>query len=359
MPSANQRISEYVLDERIGGGTFGEVWKAHHHVWTDQYVAIKIPTDSQYVRNLQQEGAAIHGLLHPNIVRAMGFDPYSDPPYLTMEYVPGTNLRELIKQKSLATAEVVAIMRQVLAGLGHAHKNGIVHRDIKPENILIDERVKQDGFSGEGVVKVTDFGLGRAAAKMAAGSIMYSQDMSKADSQIAGTLDYMAPEQRSGGEVDARADLYACGVMLYELLTNERPAGTECPSEINPQVPKYLDGVFKRAYTRLDKRFTTAEEFLKALSVAAPPPLTAKPSSGPPPLHGAAPARPPVDFTPPMMDGGHLVCRKCRLSVDRNDRFCMHCGVQIAAVPRCVKCNKPFGDHDRYCQECGEPRSNA
>src|SRR2546422_2553872 len=84
MPTANQRISEYVLVEKIGGGTFGEVWKAHHHVWTDQLVAIKIPTDGQYVRNLQREGAAIHGLAPPNTVRPMGFDPSTDPAYLTM-----------------------------------------------------------------------------------------------------------------------------------------------------------------------------------------------------------------------------------------------------------------------------------
>ena len=96
MPTPNQRVSEYILVEKIGGGTFGEVWKAHHHVWTDQLVAIKIPTDPQYVKNLQREGAAIHGLQHPNIVRAMGFDPYADPPYLVMEYVPGPSLRPVI-----------------------------------------------------------------------------------------------------------------------------------------------------------------------------------------------------------------------------------------------------------------------
>src|SRR5215212_12193180 len=117
MPSPNQRISEYVLIEKIGGGTFGEVWKARHHVWHDQLVAIKIPTDPQYVRNLQREGAAVHGLLHPNIVRAIGFDPYADPAYLTMEYVPGTSLRPLIKNKTLKVDDAVAVLRQVLAGL--------------------------------------------------------------------------------------------------------------------------------------------------------------------------------------------------------------------------------------------------
>src|SRR5215216_4866644 len=137
MPTQGQRIAEYILDSKIGGGTFGEVWRAHHHVWVDQLVAIKIPTDSQYLRELQREGVAIHGLVHPNIVRAIGFDPYSDPPYLTMEYVAGTSLRPLIQSKSLSSDEAVAIMRHVLAGLKYTHANGIIHRDIKPENILV------------------------------------------------------------------------------------------------------------------------------------------------------------------------------------------------------------------------------
>src|SRR5580765_9090396 len=123
MPAQNQRVSEYILDTRLGGGTFGEVWRAHHHIWADQLVAIKIPTDPQYVRNLQHEGAAIHGLTHPNIVRAIGFDPYADPPYLVMEYVPGTSLRQFISQRSLGIPDAVAVMRQVLAGLGYAHNN--------------------------------------------------------------------------------------------------------------------------------------------------------------------------------------------------------------------------------------------
>src|SRR5919202_3600612 len=117
MASSNQRVGEYVLQERIAAGTFGEVWRAHHHVWIDQLVAVKIPTDSQYLRNLQREGVAVHGLVHPNVVRAMGFDPYGDPPYLTMEYVPGTSLRPLIANKQIKINDAVAIMRQVLAGL--------------------------------------------------------------------------------------------------------------------------------------------------------------------------------------------------------------------------------------------------
>src|SRR5579864_369055 len=208
MPSPNDRVGEYVLQERINRGTFGEVWKAHHHVWADQLVAVKIPTDPQYLRNLQREGVAIHGLVHPGIVRAIGFDPYAQVPYLAMEYVPGTSLRPLIQNRSLTITDAVAILRQVLSGLAYAHKSGIVHRDVKPENILVHERAFRDGFSAEGAVKVTDFGLGRAATDAAAGSIAYSASLdSPAAREIAGTLDYMPPEQRTGAEVDPRADL--------------------------------------------------------------------------------------------------------------------------------------------------------
>src|SRR5471032_2827369 len=104
MPNKDQRIGEYVLEQKIAAGTFGEVWRAHHHVWVDQLVAIKIPTDPQYLRNLQREGVAIHGMIHPNIVRAIGFDPYAPVPYLVMEYVPGTSLRPLISAKSLSVS---------------------------------------------------------------------------------------------------------------------------------------------------------------------------------------------------------------------------------------------------------------
>jgi serine/threonine protein kinase len=366
MATANQRISEYVLDERIGGGTFGEVWRAHHHVWSDQLVAIKIPTDPQYVRNLQHEGAAIHGLVHPNIVRAMGFDPYADPPYLTMEYVPGTSLRPLIQKRTLETADTVAIMRQILAGLSYAHKQGVIHRDIKPENILVNERASRDGFNSEGVVKVTDFGLGRAATKTAVGSILYSQDVSRDTGEIAGTLDYMAPEQRAGAELDARADLYACGVMLYEMLTGERPAGTDLPSELNPRVPRYLDEIFKKSYARLEKRYATADEFLRALSITSSVTNGAGSAQGgrlndganPPPLPSMSPDT--AGHFTAVVEGGRLICQKCRQGVDRSDQFCMHCGVRMTpVVRRCNKCGAYPDAADRYCIFCGESLAAA
>jgi len=355
MPTPNQRVGEYLLDQKIGGGTFGEVWRARHHVWTDQLVAIKIPTDPQYLRNLQHEGSAIHGLVHPNIVRAIGFDPYAATPYLAMEYVPGTSLRQLVRQR-VAIPDAVAIMKQVLAGLSYAHANNIIHRDIKPENILIHESAAAAHFATPGLVKVTDFGLGKAAT-VSAGSIAYSASLNDdAGREIAGSLDYMAPEQRSGAKVDARADLYACGVVLYELLTGEKPAGTDLPSDLNPAVPKQLDEAFRRSYARLEKRFTSADEFASAISTCGKPNLGGKPNPVGPTFH-APPASP--QLKPPANRPGTFPsavdCPRCHEPVDSTDQFCMHCGVQLVTqVRRCRKCGAYPDASDRYCIFCGE-----
>ena len=331
MPTQGQRVGEYVLDQVLGRGAFGEVWRARHHVWTDRFAAIKIPTDPNYLRDLQREGFTAPQMSHSNIVRALGFDPYSQPPYLVMEYVPGTSLRPYITDRKLSVADSLAIMRQMLDGLDHAHAQGIVHRDIKPENILIHERAVREGFDSPGVVLLTDFGLGQSSRKMSAESIAMSISIrDPAAKELVGTIDYMSPEQRTGGTVDPRADLYSCGVVLFEMLTGERPGGSELPSEINAKVPSWLDQVFKRAHARIEARFASASEFKAALKekpFASPPPLPNRKSSA---------------------------CPTCRGSIEKDDQFCMHCGVQLVThVRRCAACGAYPAPEDRFCIQCG------
>jgi hypothetical protein len=143
--------------------------------------------------------------------------------------------------------------------------------------------------------------------------------------------------------VNARADLYACGVVLYEMLTGERPAGTDVPSDLDKSVPRHLDEIFRRSYARLEKRFTSADEFLAALGSGA----TSIPVHLPRILPGEGP-----------IPGTTQRCPSCRKEVDAQDQFCMHCGVQlVATVRRCPKCGAYPDLTDQYCIFCGETLS--
>lgn len=340
MPTTGQRISEYILQDRIGAGTFGEVWRAHHHVWAQQQVAIKIPNNAEFIRDLQREGLVAAGLEHPNVVKAIGFDPYADPPYLVMQYIPGESLRGVIRQGPMKVPDVIAVMKQILHGLTYAHGRGIVHRDLKPENVLIEQTARQKGFGEPGVVKITDFGFGQRP-QTGAGSIAYSMSLDPEQAKrIVGTLDYMSPEQRSGEPVDARSDLYACGVILFELITGEKPTGTEMLSDLRTGVPESLDEAFRRAYTRLDRRFASAQEMSEALVI------------GPPALGSVVPAR--INPAPDRYPEGMVACRRCQRPVGAKDQFCMHCGVQMVnEVRRCAHCGAYPSPDDQYCTQCG------
>ena len=347
MAKAGQRISEYVLEDRLGAGAFGEVWKARHHAWHDKVVAVKLPHDGQVVRQLQREGLAVQGLDHPNVVKALGFDGHADPPYLVSEYVDGESLRGPIARKALDVPQAVAVVRQVLAGLGYAHSRGVVHRDVKPENVLLTK---------DGVAKLTDFGLGQTSVATA-NSVVFTMSLEgDRAAAIAGTLDYMSPEQRSGQPTDGRTDLYAVAVVLFELLTGDRPAGHETPGDLNPAVPPYLNDVFRRGYARLDRRYASAAEFAAALASPTPTPavtppqlpLKIPPLNTPPNPSRAAPVVPP----PPRADAR---CPQCRRGVQGDDQFCMHCGVQLQpVVRRCDACGAFPAPDDVFCQRCGD-----
>ncbi len=347
-PQAGDRINNYLLDEQIAAGSFGEVWKAHHHVFNEP-VAIKIPTDPQYVRHLQREGMAVHGLRHPNIVRAIDLDPYADPPYLIMEYVDGPSVRELIEAHpdGLPIEAVVAILSGTLSAAAAAHEAGVIHRDIKPANILVagGADLVAGGTDLSDLtpvqVKVTDFGLGRLNEATADSMIQSGSISTQAGQRIAGTLVYMSPEQRDGQDIDTRSDLYSVGVVLHEMLTGVLPQGTDLPSSIRRDVPRWLDDLFERSYTRRDHRFGSARQMQEVIERYWTP-------AGD---WGRSEVREPVSI---KQVGTWWHCANCDGVVSRDDQFCTHCGRQLVAhVPRCPSCHGFVGRTDDFCILCG------
>ena len=337
------RINNYLLESVIGAGSFGQVWRARHHIFND-IVAIKIPTDTQYVRNLQREGVTVHGLKHPNVVRAIDLDPYADPPYLVMEYVDGPSLRTLIDKykNTFPIGSAVTVMRGVLHALTAAHQSGIIHRDIKPANILIQHSAEQPATMTEQAVKVADFGLGHVGG-VTTQSIMQSGTMQTEQGQsIAGTLAYMSPEQREGLPLDGRSDLYSCGIVLFEMVTGERPQGSELPSSLRPEVPDWIDEAFRRSYARSDRRYADASQMLSSLAGESGRSL----QNG---IHSTL-----RRSVPPLPDTG-IRCSSCDAPSQRNDNFCIQCGHQlVASIQRCPHCEGYVNDDDRFCIMCGK-----
>jgi serine/threonine protein kinase len=332
------RVSEYVLEERIGAGTFGEVWRARHHIWADEHVAVKLPTEPEYVRYLQREGVVVHGLRHPNIVRVMGLDPYADIPYLVMELVRGPSLRQVISEhpKGVPINTAVTVLRGILNAMVTAHANNVLHRDLKPGNVMLDLDGKSVSELAPTDVKVSDFGLG-VANPDALREIMQSASIDR-ESKLVGTMAYMAPELRDGGrKADPRSDLYSVGVILFELLTGERPAGAELPSTLRADVPTVLDDIFRRLYTRHERRYESAEAVLRDLEAQL------RPASPSPPLPRASAIR-----------AGRRSCSGCGQVVEAYDQFCTQCGRQLVRqVRRCPSCGAFPGPADAFCIFCG------
>jgi serine/threonine protein kinase len=183
-------------------------------------------------------------------------------------------------------------------------------------------------------VKVTDFGLGQVGGNTTK-SIMQSGSLRTEDGKsISGTLAYMAPEQREGGDVDQRSDLYACGIVLFEMLTGDRPQGGELPGSLRSGVPAFLDQVYQRSYARRERRFGSAVEMLNSLEARGR-------------------KHPPVEWE---QAGNAMIsrCPGCRGEVRRGDQFCIACGRQlVSSVPRCNTCQAFVHANDRFCIFCG------
>ena len=260
----------YVIAARVASGGMGEVYRAHDPV-LDREVAIKVlhrsfADDPGFIERFRREARAAAMLSHPNIVAVHDWGEEAGTYFMVMEYIRGANLRSLLlRDGALAPAHAVDVVSQVLAALEHAHRQGLVHRDIKPENVMVR--------AADGAVKVTDFGLARALA---------DARVSQAPGTVTGTVQYLAPEQIEGFPADPRTDLYATGIVLYELLTGQVPFSGETsvaiaykhlrdrvppPSRSNPMVPSSLDGVVLSA-TERDPEARTRDAYTMRLELA-------------------------------------------------------------------------------------------
>ncbi|HSC86959.1 MAG TPA: serine/threonine-protein kinase, partial [Polyangiaceae bacterium] len=216
----------YHILELIGVGGMGRVYRAEQSV-LGRTVAVKIihpqllADDNSDVRFLTEARAASQ-LNHPNSISVFDFGRTDDgQPYLVMELLKGRDLAQVTTEDGpLPPARIVDVLRQVLAALGEAHDLGIVHRDLKPENVILQPLRRGGDF-----VKVVDFGLAKLRADVPGPSVT-------SPGIVCGTPDYMAPEQGRGDNIDGRSDLYAVGVILFQLLTGRLPFEGETPTQV-------------------------------------------------------------------------------------------------------------------------------
>lgn len=249
-------LGRYQVETRLGRGGMGTVYKAVDPVLR-RAVALKVLNpdlreNDNFVRRFDREAAHLAQLKHDGIVQVMDRGFEQGRPFLVMEYVDGPVLRQEMSGKPMPPERVLDIAHQLAEVLDYSHRRGVIHRDIKPENILISRRT--------GRPMLTDFGLSKALHSQPFESRLTMTNV------MMGTLDYMAPEQRRGKEADHRADLYALGVVLYEMFTGELPQGVFQPASKTPGVPPWVDGVIHKL---LDKdpnnRFPTAGKLVTAL----------------------------------------------------------------------------------------------
>src|SRR4051812_22899953 len=211
--------ARYKVLEAMASGSMGIVYKAER-VPVGKLVAIKFlhapfANDAEFLGRFERETRVMSKLAHPNCVSVVDFGVWDSSPYLVMEYVSGTTLRALIDRGALPPKRALALVRQIAAGLAHAHAQGVVHRDVKPANIMISEEIG----TGEHA-RILDFGLARLRGAV-------GRDATQSN-VVVGTPNYMAPEQTvGGGLIDARTDIYAVGVVLFEMICGDRPFQAE------------------------------------------------------------------------------------------------------------------------------------
>jgi eukaryotic-like serine/threonine-protein kinase len=257
----------YRILQKVGEGGMGVVYKGYQES-LGRYVAVKVlrrelAQDEQFIIRFRQEARAVAKLSHPNVLHVYDAGVVDGVHYIVMDYVEGGSLRDLMRQGPLPLERATSIAAQVADALDYAHQQGLVHRDVKPANVLLTE---------DGRPLLTDFGIARA--------LDASQRLTRTGTQV-GTPEYMAPEQAQGDPADGRADIYALGIVLYEMLTGQVPFHAATPmatlykqvhdplpplQRARLAIPHWLEAAVKRALAkRPEDRYHKASDFARDL----------------------------------------------------------------------------------------------
>lgn len=267
----------YEVLEQIGAGGMAIVYKAKdlllHRIVTIKVLREQFVSDEDFVRRFRREAQSAASLSHPNIVSVYDVGKEGDTEYIVMEYVEGRNLKEIIREFApLSNDQTINLARQITGAIQNAHQHHIIHRDIKPHNILV---------TADGHAKVTDFGIARAVSSA---TVTHTGD-------IIGSVHYLSPEQAKGLASNEQSDIYALGIVLYELLTGKVPYDGETPiaialkhlqeqpvlpSKLNPRIDKEFEAVIMRAIAKSpQQRYMSAKDLLEDLNhIQAGRPIT-------------------------------------------------------------------------------------
>ena len=263
MISKGQKINDrYEIIKSIGEGGMANVFLANDTI-LNRNVAVKVlrgdlSSDDKFIRRFEREALSVSNLSHPNIVEIYDVGEEDGEHYIVMEYIEGKTLKQLLKKReSLTLTEVIDIMTQLTDGISHAHESYIIHRDIKPQNIMIED---------DGRIKITDFGIA-----MALNATQFTQTNS-----VMGSVHYLPPEQASGKSATIKSDIYAMGIMMYELLTGTVPFRGDNAVEIalkhmkdkipsvrkqDPSIPQSVENIILRATAKNPRnRYDSAKE---------------------------------------------------------------------------------------------------